>query len=182
MRDHQGSVLSAIDDRGRQVWRQKQDSFGLRLESSGQPIPRAFLDQPLDEETGFYQFRYRTYDPASAQWLTPDPLLLESPGQCAQLPQACNPYAYAGNRPGEWTDPDGHWVDFKSIDGETYVTLTAGVTGPDAPRVAEAMAAGANRFSTGTHVHEEEGLAARASRTSRPADLVRIDPCSRSAK
>jgi RHS repeat-associated protein len=153
VRDHQGSVLSAIDDRGHQVWRQKQDSFGLRLQSSGQPIPRGFLDQPLDEETGFYQFRYRTYDPASAQWLSPDPLLLENPGRCADTPQACNPYSYAGNRPGEWTDQDGRWVDVQQINGETYVSLTAGVTGPGAQQVAEAMAAGANRFNAGTRVH-----------------------------
>jgi RHS repeat-associated protein len=153
LRDRQGSVLAAVDDRGEQVWRQKQDSFGLRLSSTGTPIPRGFLDRPLDEETGFYQFHYRTYDPASAQWLTPDPLLLEHPGQCMDHPQACNPYAYAGNRATEWTDPDGRWVDVRQVGGETYVSLTAGVVGPDAQRVAEALAGAANRFTAGTHVH-----------------------------
>ncbi len=135
------------------MWRQKQDSFGLRLTGSGQPIPRGFLDQPIDEETGFYQFRYRTYDPASAQWLTPDPLLLEKPGRCIDTPQACNPYTYAANRPTEWIDPDGHYVTQVQVGTETYVNVTAGVIGVDAQRVAEAMVAGANRFFEGTHVH-----------------------------
>jgi RHS repeat-associated protein len=153
VRDYQGSVLAAIDDRGHQVWRQKQDSFGLRLASSGQPIPRGFLDQPFDEETGFYQFHYRTYDPATAQWLTPDPLLLEKPGQCMDQPQACNPYSYAANRPTEWLDPDGRWVDMHQVGTETYLNITAGVVGADAQRVADAMVAGMNRYLVGTHVH-----------------------------
>jgi RHS repeat-associated protein len=153
VRDHQGSVLAAIDDRRQQVWRQKQDSFGLRLASSGEPIPRGFLDQPFDEETGFYQFHFRTYDPATAQWLTPDPLLLEKPGQCIDQPQACNPYSYAANRPTEWLDPDGRWVDMQRVGTETYISITAGVVGTDAQRVAEAMVAGANRYLADTHVH-----------------------------
>jgi RHS repeat-associated protein len=151
----------------------------LRLESSGQPIPRGFLDQPLDEETGFYQFRYRTYDPASAQWLTPEPLLVENPGKCAERPQACNPYVYAANRPGEWTDPDGRWVDVQQIKGETYVTLTAGVVGPDAQRVAEALSAGASKFTAGTHVHVNVQIKVYQSLGEIPPSVtpIRIDPC-----
>ncbi|MHB8416899.1 MAG: RHS repeat domain-containing protein [Myxococcales bacterium] len=130
VRNAQGSVVAAVDDRGAKVWETHDDAYGLRLSSSGTAIPREFLDQPLDEETGFYQFHYRTYDPATAQWLQPDPKLQSKPDACASQPQDCDPYAYAGDRPEEWIDPDGRWVQNNvSIHGELYTVMTVAVIG-----------------------------------------------------
>ncbi len=130
VRDAQGTVIAAVDDRGGPVWQTHDDAYGLRLASSGSPIPREFLDRPFDEETGFYPFAFRTYDPAAAQWLTPDPALTTHPGKCARDPQLCNPYAYAGGRPEEWPDPDGRWIDpAVPIDGMLVVGITAAFIG-----------------------------------------------------
>lgn len=132
VRDAQGSVVAAVDDQGHKVWETHDDSFGLRLSSTGTEVPREFLDQPLDQETGFYQFHYRMYDPQSAQWLSPDPRLTEDPGACAERPQQCNPYTYAGGRPGEWIDRDGRWADpAYQINGVTYQVITIAFVGKD---------------------------------------------------
>ncbi len=133
VRDAQGSVVAAVDDQGQKVWETHDDAYGLRLSSTGTSVPREFLDQPLDEETGFYQFEYRTYDPQSAQWLTPDPRLNADPGACAERPQQCNPYAYGGDRPLEWIDRDGRWAepDVK-IGSNHYQIITIAFVGKDA--------------------------------------------------
>ena len=152
VRDRQGSVVAAVDDQGRRVWRSHADLYGLRLSGSGTPVPREFLDRPFDEETGFYQFRYRSYDPATAQWLTPDPALLSDPGRCASEPELCNPYGYAGDRPGEWTDPDGRWVQTKVMSTGVEIHATLGIYGPDAPALAAALQRTAAEQSAGGHV------------------------------
>jgi RHS repeat-associated protein len=130
IRDAQGSVVAAVDDDGQRVWETYDDAYGLRLSSTGTEVPREFLDQPFDEETGFYQFRYRMYDPQSAQWLSPDPRLTSDPGACAEQPQQCNPYAYAGGRPGEWIDRDGRWADpAYKIGSNTYQAISMAFVG-----------------------------------------------------
>ncbi|HUB09804.1 MAG TPA: RHS repeat-associated core domain-containing protein [Myxococcales bacterium] len=150
VRNAQGSVAAAVDDRGAKVWETHDDAYGLRLASSGTPVPREFLDQPLDEETGFYQFHYRSYDPATAQWLSPDPLLQGDPGACSKQPQLCNPYTYAGDRPGQWVDRDGQAVDpdFVLPSGEHVIAITIGVYGPDRARGAQALIDGFDASNT----------------------------------
>jgi RHS repeat-associated protein len=130
VRDAQGSVVAAVDDQGQKVWETHDDSYGLRLSSSGTAVPREFLDQPLDEETGFYQFEYRMYDPQSAQWLSPDPRSIVDPGACAEQPEKCNPYAYGGDRPGEWIDRDGRWADSNyRVGSQSYQAITLAFVG-----------------------------------------------------
>jgi RHS repeat-associated protein len=132
VRDREGSVLAAIDDRGATLSTTTDDAFGLRLSSTGTPVPREFLDQDRDDETGYYHFRNRIYDPSTAQWISPDPRLMQDP-DCSDRVQGCNPYAFAGNRPTEWTDPDGREVTtFVDAYGRQTLVITAGFYGPDA--------------------------------------------------
>ena len=49
-------------------------------------------------ETGLYYFNQRYYDPSLGRFLTEDP-----------AGQGLNPYAYAGNSPLMYVDPDGEW-------------------------------------------------------------------------
>jgi RHS repeat-associated protein len=139
VRDRQGSVVAAVDDQGKKVWETHDDAFGLRLSSSGTEVPREFLDQPFDEETGFYRFQYRSYDPATAQWLTPDPKLISDQEYCTSNPELCNPYAYAGDRPGEWTDPDGREVHIELSESGLVFHGTLAVFGTNAVQVAAAI-------------------------------------------
>jgi hypothetical protein len=55
----------------------------------------------MDPETGLYYFNQRYYDPSLGRFLTEDP-----------AGQGLNPYAYAGNSPLMYVDPDGEffWI------------------------------------------------------------------------
>ena len=102
------------------------------MSATGTPVPREFLDQDRDDETGYYHFRHRLYDPRAAQWISADPKLMQNP-DCSDRVQGCNPYAFAGNRPTEWTDPDGREVTtFLDAWGRQTLLITAGFFGPDA--------------------------------------------------
>jgi RHS repeat-associated protein len=139
VRDRQGSVVAAVDDQGQKIWETHDDAFGLRLSSTGREIPRDFLDQPFDDETGFYQFHYRTYDPATAQWLAPDPMLISNQEYCTKNPELCNPYAYGGDRPGEWPDPDGREVHVELSESSLTVHGTLAVYGCNSAQVVTAI-------------------------------------------
>jgi RHS repeat-associated protein len=186
VRDRQGSVSGAVDDRGQKVWESHQDSFGLRLASAGVPIPRGFLDQPLDEETGFYHFRYRDYDPATAQWLSPEPALIERPDRCAEKPQLCNPYAYSGNRPGEWADLDGRWATIVQAGTETYAYESLGITGPNSTQAFLSLIGGSDLIDPASHLHIVLQIAIYPDLASMPSSLTRVvanfsDPNARSS-
>ncbi len=165
VRDRQGSVVAAVDDRGQKIWETHDDAYGLRLESSGTEVPREFLDQPFDEETGFYQFHYRTYDPATAQWLTPDPKLISDQDYCARNPELCNPYVYGGDRPGEWPDPDGRQVSPELSESSLVLHGTLAVYGNHATQVvaaiqniqAKVLQGSGNRIDVTIHVYETRG-------------------------
>jgi RHS repeat-associated protein len=147
VRDRAGSVIAAIDDRGKTLSTTTDDGFGLRLSSTGTPVPREFLDQDRDDETGYYHFRRRYYDPATAQWISPDPKLIENP-DCSGRVQGCNPYAFAGNRPTEWTDPDGREVTtFVDAWGRQTLLITAGFYGPQAALGQQLFNAAMYRFN-----------------------------------
>jgi RHS repeat-associated protein len=63
-----------------------------------------FCGQYLDSESGLYQLRARYYDPATAQFLTRDPLVAKTR----------SPYQYAMGTPLNATDPTGldcGWTD-----------------------------------------------------------------------
>jgi len=81
-RDFQGSMLALMDGGGTVVERYRYTAFGsVSVEDgSGGPLAesayldRFFLGRPLDPLTGFYDLRYRWYDPATGSFLSPDPL------------------------------------------------------------------------------------------------------------
>jgi len=70
-------------------------------------VPFGFAGQLTDAETGFQYLRARYYDPATAQFLTRDPL--ESLTK--------QPYAYAVDNPLTFVDPNGQQCNGASGDG-----------------------------------------------------------------
>jgi RHS repeat-associated protein len=90
--------------------RYEYDAFGtpLFMTSSFNAMPNSsfawettFSSYRLDEETGFYQVRYRYLHPALGRWLSRDPM-----GE-AEKKLGSNLYAYCNNNPNNLTDPDG---------------------------------------------------------------------------
>lgn len=95
--DGQGSVRLLTDKDGTVTARRDYDAFGRTLTTTG-PVPAlGYRGQYTDVETGFQYLQARYYDPATAQFLTRDPLLTTTRA----------PYSYAGNNPVNASDPSG---------------------------------------------------------------------------
>ena len=78
------------------------NSFG-RLVASSETVenPYLFTGRPLDPVTGLYYFRAREYDPSLGRFLSPDLPVFARSG---------NLYAYAENKPLDFTDPVGYFL------------------------------------------------------------------------
>ena len=88
------------------------------------------------DSTGLYYLRNRYYDPATAQFLTADPLAALT-GQ---------PYSYAGNNPLNGVDPLGlSWYNPASWSKETWVTI--GVVAASVASAATGVGFGARRWA-----------------------------------
>ncbi len=96
-----GAPEEVVDSEGRLVARAKHSVYGLwRWSSDGgvqAKVPFRFPGQMADAETGLFYNRYRTYDPETGRYLTPDPLGLDG---------GFNLYSYGPNPVG-WFDPMG---------------------------------------------------------------------------
>jgi RHS repeat-associated protein len=96
--DQLGSTRALTDQAGTTVATSTYDAYGKTTASTGSvTTPFGFAGEYTDAESGLQYLRARYYDPATAQFLTRDPLVAQS-GQ---------PYAYANNSPLNFTDPSG---------------------------------------------------------------------------
>ncbi|WP_396156858.1 SpvB/TcaC N-terminal domain-containing protein [Flavobacterium sp.] len=80
------------------------ETMAQQLGSNYYNSPYKFNGKELDEETGFYYYGARYYDPRISIWLSVDPLAEEYPN--------VSPYAYCLNNPINAIDPDGRRVYF----------------------------------------------------------------------
>ncbi|MGW7712203.1 polymorphic toxin type 30 domain-containing protein, partial [Streptomyces sp. NPDC054771] len=97
--DLTGTPSELVDDEGRNAWRTQSTLWGMTTWAANSTTytPLRFPGQYYDPETGLHYNYFRHYDPATARYLTSDPLGLEpSP----------NPVAYVLN-PHAWVDPLG---------------------------------------------------------------------------
>jgi len=63
-----------------------------------------FNAKELDQETGWYYYGARYYDPSVSQWLSVDPLAYKMP--------SWSPYSYTFNNPVRFIDPDGRAPEY----------------------------------------------------------------------
>ncbi|WP_078888666.1 DUF6531 domain-containing protein [Streptomyces sclerotialus] len=94
-----GTPTELFDEHGRSAWRARTTLWGTTVWKRGATAytPLRFPGQYFDPETGLHDNCFRTYDPETARYLTPDPLgLAPSP----------NPVTYVTN-PHIWSDPLG---------------------------------------------------------------------------
>jgi RHS repeat-associated protein len=106
--DQLGSVRALTDSKGQVVATYTYSAYGLMTATTGTAsTPLRFAGQYLDAETEIYNMRARYYDPATAQFLTRDPL----------VPLTKQPYVYVGDNPLNAIDPDGlfGWSDLHHI-------------------------------------------------------------------
>lgn len=80
----------------------------------GQPVDYQYTGKEFDQETGYYYFGARYYDPRTSVWQSPDPALGDyldgSPNSGVYSPVNLASYTYANNNPERLSDPDGRWV------------------------------------------------------------------------
>lgn len=112
--DNQGSLTALTDQSGTVVERYAFDPWGRRLNPTDwtQPdvrtswrINRGYTGHEHVDAFGIINMNGRVYDPLTAQFLSPDPLLQE-PGNWLNY----NRYAYCLNNPTNAIDPSGYAV------------------------------------------------------------------------
>ncbi|MFF9582034.1 putative T7SS-secreted protein [Streptomyces achromogenes] len=94
-----GTPTELLDEQGDIAWRTRSTLWGTTAWSTNSTTytPLRFPGQYYDPETGLHYNYFRTYDPETARYLTPDPL---------GLTPAANPVTYVHN-PHAWADPLG---------------------------------------------------------------------------
>lgn len=100
--DHLGSSSLITDGTGHAVQHIQYVPFGevfIEQRNSTWNTPYKFNGKELDVETGLYYYHARYYDPKTSVWLSVDPLAEKTPSESS--------YAYCGNNPIMFIDPDG---------------------------------------------------------------------------
>lgn len=96
--NHQGSLIAATDHSGKVRQTDFYNPFGETGPGSTNPsrdvTPYKFMGREQDEETGFYTFGTRAYDPVLARFLSPSNWVESFPDS-----KRLNRYSYAGNNP-----------------------------------------------------------------------------------
>lgn len=119
--DWRGTPVAATDDDRRVVWRAELDAVGhVRSTRGAITLPLRGSNQYFDVESGLHYNIHRYFDPATARYLTPDPI-----GQHGGL----NLYAFAQDDSINFIDPLG-WqaipADYDFVD-RYAVFLKAGI-------------------------------------------------------
>ncbi|MBT2442130.1 RHS repeat protein [Streptomyces sp. ISL-36] len=94
-----GAPTELVDERGELAWRSRSTLWGSTAwnRDATAYTPLRFPGQYFDAESGLHHNYFRTYDPETARYLSPDPLGLAA---------APNPVAYVAD-PLQWCDPFG---------------------------------------------------------------------------
>lgn len=106
--DQQGSVRLLTGEAGSVIGSYDYTPWGNVSGHTGSATSNLQFDgQYTDAETGYQYLRARYYDPATGQFLTPDPI----------YPITQSRFGYAANNPQDFSDPLGLWglPSFKSV-------------------------------------------------------------------
>ncbi|MDQ3563679.1 MAG: RHS repeat-associated core domain-containing protein [Pseudomonadota bacterium] len=94
-------------------------AFGEVVASSGsKDHRRQFNGKENDASTGWRHYGFRSYDPLLLRWTSSDPLYRFAPDWRKDEPQRANLYAFTGNNPLRYVDPDG-----REPEGESQLDL-----------------------------------------------------------
>jgi RHS repeat-associated protein len=106
--DHLGTSTALTDFNGKAYQFFLNLPFGetmaQQLGSNYYNTPYKFNGKELDEETGFYYYGARYYDPRVSIWMSVDPLVEKYPN--------ISPYVYVADNPIMFIDPDGKRIEF----------------------------------------------------------------------
>jgi len=100
--DHLGSTTHITDKGGNVVQYAAYTPYGMLFREYKSVMPYKFNGKELDQETGYYYYGARYYDPSAVLWIGVDPLQMKYP--------EVSPYVYCAGNPVVRIDPDGRWV------------------------------------------------------------------------
>lgn len=107
--DQLGSIRALTNNHAETVATYTYGAYGRLLGTTGNaPNPFGYAGEYTDAETGFVYLRARYYDPATAQFLTRDPI--------ADITQ--QPYSYAAGNPLNLIDPSGLAVTLAEVSNQ----------------------------------------------------------------
>ena len=131
----QGTPVLILDESGGTISRVNLDEWGNVGQLIGPASEVNYTGKKMDPETGLYYFNQRYYDPSLGRFLTEDP-----------ADQGLNPYAYAGNSPLMYVDPDGEFFFLAPLVGAIVTGAVYGAATNAVINVAIAAATGGNIF------------------------------------
>jgi RHS repeat-associated protein len=112
--DANGNITDYVDTNGTVVAHYEFDAFGNTIVATGNmahTLHYWFSTKYLDEETGFYYYGYRYYDPVTGRWMSRDPL---------ESNQRSNLYEALLNSPIGQIDPEGLVTFFQRNINEVF--------------------------------------------------------------
>jgi RHS repeat-associated protein len=119
--DRQGSVeIVTGGEPGQVLGRQRFEPYGNMVDPANLAVNRVrplvaglrrgFTGHEHDEELGFVDMKGRVYDPRSAAFLSPDPVVAQP-----QMAHSFHPYSYVTHNPANFTDPTGFQQQTSSV-------------------------------------------------------------------
>ena len=125
--DHLGSVTEITDGSAAVLARYAFDSWGNRTLTGGTDVSNVgYTGHRWQSSGGGWLTQYRLLDPATARWTSEDPL---------GLTDSVNFYAYVGNRPLTFIDPDGQSAAAAVMGGARGGAAVGGIMGGPAGAV-----------------------------------------------
>ncbi|HMR05112.1 MAG TPA: RHS repeat-associated core domain-containing protein [Polyangiaceae bacterium] len=109
--DRVGSLTEITDGAGESQGSSATYSFGETRWDEAPDENRVFASTPRDRGVGLDLMEARYYAPNIGAFLSPDPLLLDSPEQVAKLSPSHTAYSYAAQNPSTLVDRDGREPD-----------------------------------------------------------------------
>ena len=103
--DAVGTVLAVTNEAGALVEEHDYDVFGQEVGAQAGTQPKRFAGKERDGETGWDYFGARYYGSKVGRFTTVDPVYTWNENLVD--PQRWNRYAYSGNNPLRYVDPDG---------------------------------------------------------------------------
>lgn len=121
LKDHQGNIISIIDESGNELVQYEYDAFGNVINDPNdlngdiyEINPYTYRGYRVDSETSWYYLNSRYYNPEVSRFLNADGLL----GQIGDI-QSSNLYAYCSNNSVTFIDPSGRTQEVGS--GGTFI-------------------------------------------------------------
>ena len=142
--DQQGSIRLLTGSAGTTTGSITFDAYGNKVESTGTTSPLGYDGQYTSSDTGLIYLRARVYDPATAQFLSVDPL--------AGLTRA--PYTYTNDNPLTYSDPAGLFLGIPGTPSNTEVVKVVSQVAGAVATVTSVVAAGCAVVAAPTGVGE----------------------------